>query len=128
MSATYGQLWTDQLLDDRIVEAQKRIWYLALRDYSADTIRAALIRITQTLRYPPRPCEVLEQVKLIHRREKDQLAYQKMEERSLLPSPKRMPNTREFHVGRLEMWQKLGNPKKIQEAQDALSRLDMQKT
>lgn len=127
MSVTYTGLWNDAISDDYAFRAAQKVWYIALRDFHEDHIRKGIIEAVKIYRFPPRPAEVIEQVKNFKDRAKDIEDQRIMDENRLLPKPERKPPSRAILLAKLEMWRKLGLIEKMKQVEDEITRLDMQK-
>lgn len=71
LTASYGQLWTDQFLDDAVNEAIKRLWYFQLKEFDQQMIRDAILQFSRISKYPPKPAELIEILESLRRDEKE---------------------------------------------------------
>lgn len=126
MTATYGNLWTDQFLDEVTGEAIKRVWYFQLKDFEPTIIRQGILQAGKQYRFPPKPAEMLEILTYLKHRQRDEEHFKILQENRLIEAPPRLPPTREVLMAKLEMWRKLGMMSKIREIEDALAAMDLQ--
>lgn len=126
MAATYGSLWSNQFVDELTTEAVKRVWWMQLKDFEDEEIRAAIFQAGRDFAYPPKPAELLEILKFNRKRNEDREYFRIMDEKRQLPSPPKAPPTREVLQAKAEMWRKLGLTAKEQECLDEIARMDLQ--
>lgn len=127
MTVTYANLWTDQLYDEQMIEATKRLWYQHLKDFEPKIIQEAALEATTRCEFPPKPKEMLE---IVRSKNRLYLANKQMDENFKMRAIEdKRPKTysKKTLEAKVAMWEKLGMHHKAQEYRDEISRMDLQK-
>lgn len=127
MSVLYGNLWTDQMIDQDIEKAMKGVWYFYLKDFPVEIIRAGIVEAGRLYQYPPKPSQMIEIMKGLERKRKDMENFKEKQvalERSPY-TPK--GDSPEILEAKKAMWLRLKRYDKVRKIEDALAAMDLQK-
>lgn len=126
-TATYGLLWSNQFVDDEIVSAIKKVWWMNLKCFEKEEILHAALEAAKKYNFPPKISEIVSMIESFKKeKERKQYFIDQTDKKLQLIEKNALPTRKELEA-KLQMWEKLGNSRRADECMRKIAGLDMQK-